>query len=225
MNNSNPSSEVKTKNITFGLVFAWILGVIVGIVGIITLFTQPIVGIILVISALIALPPVSKFTKEKMHFSLSGGLKVSAVIILLIVAIAVASKGNSSSVATNTTGSVASVATNSSTPTPVQSQVPIIVTATKLSSDYQSNEVSADAKYKGNLVQVSGTIYNIGKDIMDNPYIELQNGPYDPFGVQCMFSQSDESKLANLSKGQTVTLLGTVSSKVINVLVEGCQIK
>ena len=105
------------------------------------------------------------------------------------------------------------------------SQTPIVVSASKLSTDYQSNEVSADAKYKGNLVEVTGTVYNVGKDIMGNPYVDLQSSEYDPLGVQCMFSQSDEAALGSISKGQEIALEGTVSGEVItDVVVNGCQI-
>lgn len=229
MNNSNPSPEGKTKNITLGLVFAWIFGVIVGISGIANLFSQPIVGLLCILCALIALPPVSKFVKEKMHFSLSKGLKITAVVILLVIISVVVSKNEKgSAVTTAVTVNVSPSVTSSTTeaiPVATPSQAPIIVSASKLSSDYQSNQVSADAEYKGNLVQVTGTVYNIGKDILGNPYVELQDSEYDPIGVQCMVSQDIEPTLASLSKGQIVTLEGTVSGEVIiNVEVDGCRI-
>ena len=49
------------------------------------------------------------------------------------------------------------------------------VTATQMLADYEANEVAADQKYKGNMVEVSGTIKNIGKDILDTPYVETEN--------------------------------------------------
>jgi len=49
----------------------------------------------------------------------------------------------------------------------------IVVTATKLLQDYEANEVAADAQYKKKIVEVSGTISTIGKDILDTPYISL----------------------------------------------------
>ena len=105
-------------------------------------------------------------------------------------------------------------------------QVPAIqVTATQLISDYQANEVSADAKYKDKTVQVTGTIQNIGKDILDNPYVALSGNSSDLItSVQCMFDKSDEGQLATLSKDKKITLQGKVSGKLGNVLINGCSI-
>jgi hypothetical protein len=147
------------------------------------------------------------------------------IIYIIVIIIILTSLGNSGSNHSSSVNTSSQTSVNTPVSTPAQSQAPIVVSASALSSAYKSNQVSADTKYKGNLVQVTGTIYNIGKDILNNPYVQLQNSEYDPMGVQCMFSQSDESTLANLSKGQTVTLQGTVSGEeIVDVIVDGCQI-
>ncbi len=101
----------------------------------------------------------------------------------------------------------------------------IVVTALKLYTDYDANEVAADAKYKGNLVRVSGTVGSIGKDVLDTPYVTLSADQYDFKSVQCMFGTKDSAVLAELSKGQQVTLEGEVSGKSLtNVLVRSCRV-
>lgn len=106
-----------------------------------------------------------------------------------------------------------------------QKEAAITVTATQLLNDYESNEVAADAKYKGKLVEVSGTIENIGKDILDNPYVALEtNSGSSIFVVQCMFDKSDQSQLATLTKNSRITLQGRVSGKLGNVVVRECAI-
>lgn len=111
-----------------------------------------------------------------------------------------------------------------SNPQATQQQTAAIkVTALKLSADYKANEVAADQQYKNQLVEITGTIENIGKDILDTPYISLA-GDDIIFGIQCMFNKSDASKLVNLSKNQKITLTGKVSGKLGNVLVKDCQI-
>lgn len=97
----------------------------------------------------------------------------------------------------------------------------ISVTATKLAADYDANEVAADEQYKNKLVQVSGTIKDIGKDILDTPYVALYTGNLIT-SVQCMFDKADSSKLVNLAKNQKITLTGRVSGKLGNVLVKDC---
>ncbi len=105
----------------------------------------------------------------------------------------------------------------------VQSQAPSYrLSANQLYSEYEANEVAADSKYKGRVVVVSGTIQDIGKDIMDDAYIVI-GGEGFLDGVQCMFTKGQQSSVARLSKGQHVTVKGEVSGKMFgNVLVNKC---
>jgi hypothetical protein len=98
------------------------------------------------------------------------------------------------------------------------------LTANQLYGEYDSNEVAADAKYKGKIVIVSGTIQNIGKDIADNAYIVI-GGKGFLDGVQCTFTKGEESSVARLSKGQNVTVKGEVSGKMGNVLVNKARVQ
>lgn len=101
----------------------------------------------------------------------------------------------------------------------------IKVTASKLASDYEANEVSADATYKGKILEVTGTIENIGKDILDTPYVALSNGvQYSFTSIQCMFDKSDQSQLTTLSKNTKITLRGKNSGKLGNIILRECSI-
>lgn len=108
----------------------------------------------------------------------------------------------------------------------VQSQAPsYTLSANQLYSEYESNEVAADAKYKGKIVIVTGTIQNIGKDIMDNAYIVI-GGKGFLDGVQCTFTKGEQSSVARLSKGQHVWVKGKIEGKIIgNVLVKNCRLQ
>jgi hypothetical protein len=94
MSNENQSGGVKTKNITLKSVIAWIFGAVVGLVGIVCLFSSPFLGIALILSAAIVFPPTYNFIKDKMHVALSTGLKITIVVILVIVGGAITSKIN-----------------------------------------------------------------------------------------------------------------------------------
>ena len=101
----------------------------------------------------------------------------------------------------------------------------IEISAVKLSREYNENKVSADIKYKDKYVRMNGIVNDIGKDILDDPYVTLKGIETLLFGIQCMFSHSDEPQLANLTKGQSITLEGSVSGEMIgNVIVRGCKI-
>ena len=84
------------------------------------------------------------------------------------------------------------------------SQPPIVVSATQYDTDYQANEVAADAKYRGHKIEITGEIKSIGLDITNSPTVDL---------VLANFSQvhatlkDDERKAAEvLQKGSEVTL-------------------
>lgn len=100
----------------------------------------------------------------------------------------------------------------------------IKVTAEQLYSEYKENEVAADQKYKGKMLEVSGTINNIGKDIVDNMYITLDTGELIA-SVQCYFKKSEEETVAGLKKGQEVTVVGKGDGFLLNAQVKDCKIK
>jgi hypothetical protein len=216
MENKNESVEVKTKNITFGLVVAWILGVLFAIVGLTSFSTSVVSGILFLVMAFITLPVTDDIIKNKLKISLSKGLKIFLIIVLLAIAGSLASKNSPTQ--TPSTSNNAPVENVQKTPE-------LTVTAIKLSEDYKANEVSADAKYKGKFIEVSGVIDNIAKDIMDTPYVTLKTDTYSIVGVQCMFEKESEPQLATLSKGKSITLQGEVSGKMMNVIIRGCIIK
>ena len=100
-----------------------------------------------------------------------------------------------------------------------------ILSANQLLREYQNNEVAADNKYKGKIVLVSGIIQNIGKDILDNPYIVIGGSGFLD-GVQCYFTKNQEQALAYISKGQRVRVKGKVSGLLlVNVQIQNCTLQ
>ncbi|EKD23543.1 MAG: hypothetical protein ACD_81C00219G0004 [uncultured bacterium] len=107
--------------------------------------------------------------------------------------------------------------------TPAQ-QKGIQVTAIQLATDYEANEIAADTKYKDQIVEVTGTIKDISKDILGAPYIILSGDPNSITDVQCTFDKSKQNQLIPLTKDTKITLLGKVSRKLLNVRVDECSI-
>lgn len=119
---------------------------------------------------------------------------------------------------------IGSVDTEESTQN-VQSQVPAYtVSANALYNEYEDNEVAASDKYDGKVIIVTGTIQDIGKDIVDQAYVIL-GGTGALNGVQCMFIESQNTSIANLSKGQHVRVKGEVSGKMGNIIMRNCAIE
>jgi hypothetical protein len=215
MSNNNPSSEVKTKNITLGLIISWIFSVLFGLSGITMLVKQPIPALLFILAALVMWPPLTKFLHTKKQLTLSRGLKVTIVVILLMLA--------GSQLQSPGASRPASQAQTQGTP--ASAPEVIKVNARRIVDDYKANEVSADAKYKGKLIEVSGVVDTIGKDLLDTPFISLQSYEYAIIDhVQCMFDKAAEAELAQVSKNQSITLRGEVSGKLGNIVVRGCRI-
>ena len=97
----------------------------------------------------------------------------------------------------------------------------VTVTSVNISKEYSENEVAADAKYKGKLIEISGKIYSIDNGISDNEIIiRLSDGKYDINNSWCYMNESEREKAIALKKGQQVTLIGkgdsaTMSSPVL----------
>lgn len=90
---------------------------------------------------------------------------------------------------------------------------PIEVTATNLYNEYQSNVVSADQKYKGKTIRLSGKINQIGKDIADRIFITVGKGIVGD--VYCYISSSYVNKTASLKPGDSIIITGVCNGKTI----------
>ena len=98
----------------------------------------------------------------------------------------------------------------------------VTISASKLYKEYNENEIAADEKYKGKIIEVTGVIRDIGNDIMDNAYITLVGNEY--FGdIQCYFNE--KSVVSKLSKGKRITVMGSCSGLMINVQVNDCIVR
>ena len=85
--------------------------------------------------------------------------------------------------------------------------------------------VVADARYKGQWLDVSGVIDSIGANILDTPSVTFDVGDAQTWGVQAMFMRDkDEGLVATFTKGQALTLRCRGAGKFLNVIVERCSI-
>lgn len=81
----------------------------------------------------------------------------------------------------------------------------IKVTAGEISKAYEENEAAADSQYKDKLLQVSGKVSGITKDITDNTVVALA-GSNQFIPVQGTLISEEAAKALTLKKGDKVTL-------------------
>lgn len=117
----------------------------------------------------------------------------------------------------------ASAVTTESTPAAVG------IAAPDLWQAYSDNEVNADNLYKNKLLAVTGTITDIGKDVVTGyPCVSLNSGSeYSLYPVQCFFTANDESSevLAALTNGQEITIYGTCDgTPITSVQLSDCYL-
>ena len=106
---------------------------------------------------------------------------------------------------------------------PLIPKVDMEVTASELYRAYEANEVSADQQYKGKRLLITGVVENIGKDVMDNPYVALKIDFLK--GVNCYFDDENNKVLSQLNKGQKIQIIGTCAGLTLtDVVVRDCEL-
>jgi hypothetical protein len=94
-----------------------------------------------------------------------------------------------------------------------------------LLSEYKGNEVRGDAEYKGKLIQVTGKVGAIKKDILDHMYVIVGTGKqFEIPAVQCTLREENAGAATSLTKGQSITVRGEVHGLMMNVQLGDCDI-
>jgi len=165
------------------------------------------------------------FTLRKGHSTLSRVLSFGWLLLNILIIIGIEENPSS-----RNKGDINSrVVLNSSSTTAKKSKTPdekvIKVGVGRILSDYEHNEVAADNKYKGKLVQVRGRVTSIKKDLFDNLYITLGTGKaFEVPEFQAFFDDSMNNVLGQIRKGSTLTVTCRVKGLMMNVLGEDCII-
>ena len=172
------------------------------------------VGILLGIGILFIPLIFAWFTLRKGHTTKA---KIISFVWLVLSLVIVGSQDG-----TNSSSSSASSTAPISAPAETVMQVSI----RDILSAYEGNEVGADNKYKGNIIQVTGIISSVKKDIMDNLYVTLGTGAqFQIPEIQAFFDDSMNNQLGQLRKGSQLTVICRVDGLMMNVLAKDCVIK
>jgi hypothetical protein len=89
---------------------------------------------------------------------------------------------------------------------------------------YEVNEIAAEQQYKGQTLNISGTVREVDTDILGVPYVLLTaGGEYEVWGVQAMFPRDRKESLVSLSKGDQITVRCRIDGKMLNVIAKDCE--
>ncbi len=97
----------------------------------------------------------------------------------------------------------------------------------KLHQEYMDNPIAADAKYKGKILELTGKVDNIDREIAGNPYITFNiGGEYSLKDVRITFKKSEEEKVTKLKKGEEITIRGECRGTLLSTTVSlnDCEI-
>jgi hypothetical protein len=94
-----------------------------------------------------------------------------------------------------------------------------------LLSEYRDNEVRADEAFKGHVIQTSGVVGEVKKDIVGSTYVLVGSGrQYELPVLQCTLERAQVKKAATLTKGARVTVRGRVTGLMLNVQAGDCEL-
>lgn len=176
----------------------------------------------------------NKNTPEKRNRRIKGNVAFAAVIVVAVLAAVSHTFGGRSDRPSN---DVPSFSQSTTTPTqppdnPVESNHPeeITISAASLWAAYQENAVNADAMYKDKILVVTGTIQNIGQDVLTKaPCISLEtNYSYGLYPIQCFFPKDGEQTdlIAQLKDGDPIVIVGECDGvPITQVQLTKCSIR
>lgn len=88
----------------------------------------------------------------------------------------------------------------------------------KLHLDYMDNAIKADAEYKDKMLILTGEISDIDREIAGNPYVIFDvDGVLN--NVRITFKKSEEDKVAEFEKGQTIKIVGKCKGTLLSTTV------
>lgn len=148
---------------------------------------------------------------------------IGAIVVLAIAGNILGSGNGGNSTTPANAGTNASGSAEKETP----KEEVIKISAVDILAEYEANEVAATEKYKGKMLEISGVIDDFGKDILDKTYLTISDGKeFSTNSVQLYFDDSENSKVAELKKGDSVVIVGRCGDfSVFNLAVNNCKLK
>lgn len=206
--------EKKAKTIGIKYILGWIIGLLCFFGAARNLFRDPIMTPFGIAAGLVVFPPFMQFVKNKIKIQLSTVLRIILFLVLFGVGIGLSSKISKKDSPENMQASTATVANLTPTPTP------IALDMTDFINQYDKNKISAQNKYSGKSIKLTGFIEDILSQFSES-YLKLaptNEQFYYGTDIDCYFV--NKSVLIDLSKGQSVTVVGTLTDSSYQTFIE-----
>lgn len=94
-----------------------------------------------------------------------------------------------------------------------------------LINEYRNNEISADNKYKGKILQVTGIVGDVKKGLFGGHYVLVNAYSKSAFRQVHADFGNNKDELINLRKGQQVTVVGRCDGLMMDVFLKNCRIE
>jgi hypothetical protein len=102
----------------------------------------------------------------------------------------------------------------------------VVVAAADLLQEFKDDPASADKKYAGEYLEISGVVERAGRGRYDRPFVILYGGDENAnLKIECYFDLADEkdaARIKRVEKGQTITVRGEYDGQVSNIKVRDC---
>lgn len=98
----------------------------------------------------------------------------------------------------------------------VAKEAAVVINAGQLAAEYEQDEATANKKFLGNALQVSGTVSEVSVNQQNKPVVILAGTNMS--GVQCSLLND----VAGIKKGDAVTIKGFCSGYLTDVVMDRC---
>jgi hypothetical protein len=161
---------------------------------------------------------------------IAGGISTVLLVMVVVSAVGAADKATEDvRTAPRRSEPAAAPARAAAAPAPTPAPVPpaqaINVSAEQLRRDYEVNEVSADERYRGKVLLVTGLVTAVKKDVLDEPFVELSTGNQF-MSVHARFAVGSDGVLREFLRGDKIVVRCVGNNVVIgSPQVKDCVLK
>jgi len=154
-------------------------------------------------------------------------VSVLALVLVVVLIAVIASTGGRNepctlAMAMQATTTEATVTTEPTTTTETQEE-PIKISPKQLNDEFEANSVKTALQYEGKKLEITGRFFKVEKN-SDVVYVTLAVA-YEYSITFIFLDKAEIEKVAELSRDDTVTIVGEYSAAIYNIYMQNCVVK